>query len=174
MKKQNWTAEPWIWEESAAGQNVRRVDIFTAERPMPGIAGHYINSDEDRANMARIVACVNACAGIADPAALRQQRDDLLAACGAADTYISVLAAQGFSRNLQPSEATRAVILQLRAAIAGIADPAALRRQRDDLLAACQLVLRAMEWATPTDQLPAQAQADLLRAAIAKAQAGEP
>jgi len=33
------------------------------------------------ANGARIVACVNACAGITDPADLRKQRDDLLAAC---------------------------------------------------------------------------------------------
>jgi hypothetical protein len=30
--------------------------------------------------MRRIVACVNACAGIADPADLRKQRDELLAA----------------------------------------------------------------------------------------------
>lgn len=44
--------------------------------------------DEDLANAARIVACVNACAGMADPAseisALKAQRDELLAACKAA------------------------------------------------------------------------------------------
>lgn len=38
------------------------------------------NIDEARANAARIVACVNACAGIADPADLRAQRDALLEA----------------------------------------------------------------------------------------------
>lgn len=35
------------------------------------------------ANGNRIVACVNACAGIPDPTALRAQRDQLLAACKA-------------------------------------------------------------------------------------------
>ena len=34
-------------------------------------------------NAARIVACVNACEGIDDPADLRAQRDELLAACEA-------------------------------------------------------------------------------------------
>lgn len=42
--------------------------------------------DHDRANANRIVACVNACAGMADPAseiaALKAQRDELLAALG--------------------------------------------------------------------------------------------
>ena len=33
-----------------------------------------------RVNAHRIVACVNACEGIADPAELRAQRDELLAA----------------------------------------------------------------------------------------------
>ncbi len=32
-------------------------------------------------NYARACACVNACAGVADPDELRKQRDELLAAC---------------------------------------------------------------------------------------------
>lgn len=43
-------------------------------------------TDKDWAPCAdRIVACVNACAGIPDPAALRSQRDALLEACKAAE-----------------------------------------------------------------------------------------
>ena len=44
--------------------------------------------DHDKANANRIVACVNACAGMADPAseiaALKAQRDELLEACKSA------------------------------------------------------------------------------------------
>lgn len=39
--------------------------------------GRFVD-DESRANAARIVACVNACEGIEDPAELRAQRDELL------------------------------------------------------------------------------------------------
>lgn len=39
----------------------------------------------------------------------------------------------------------------------------------DELLRACQRVLRAIEWAYPRDQLSPQQQADELRYAIAKA-----
>ncbi len=68
-----------------------------------------------------VAACAALGETIADPqpaVALRKQRDDLLAACQHADTYISVLAAQGMAHDRLPSEATRALILQLRAAIA--------------------------------------------------------
>lgn len=39
-------------------------------------------ADEDSANAIRIVACVNALAGIENPADLRQQRDELLKCMG--------------------------------------------------------------------------------------------
>lgn len=72
------TPEPWFARDRGIGYEV-----------------HYGNPDEHGCGMCvndefrecftkgdadRIVACVNACAGIADPAELRAQRDELLAA----------------------------------------------------------------------------------------------
>ena len=70
------TPEPW---------NNKRIDIavhyfesINAEIAFTG------KSDESMANSSRIIACVNACAGMADPdaeiAELKRQRDELLAA----------------------------------------------------------------------------------------------
>ena len=51
-----------------------------AEMEMVLVYGH-VDPEVAKANCRRIVACVNALAGIDDPAALRRQRDDLLMAC---------------------------------------------------------------------------------------------
>jgi hypothetical protein len=75
------TPEPWLVDPDeptihAIDRRVLiadcRVTQVAATRPPrePGV---------DDANADRIVACVNACAGIADPADLRRQRDELLA-----------------------------------------------------------------------------------------------
>lgn len=61
------TSEPWY----ADGK------LIVGAAPEYGqIGGCYNVADTDR-----IVACVNACADIEDPADLRKQRDDLLAVC---------------------------------------------------------------------------------------------
>ena len=86
------TPEPWLVDPDeptihAIDRRVLiadcRVTQVAATRPPrePGV---------DDANADRIVACVNACAGIADPAALRKQRDDLLEACRKANTCASI------------------------------------------------------------------------------------
>lgn len=46
-----------------------------------GVTEQCPNVEEGHANRHRAAACVNACAGIPDPADLRRQRDELLAAC---------------------------------------------------------------------------------------------
>lgn len=89
-QKQDWTSEPWEIEAGAPSP------VFQ----IPGL--YIINQDEaeaekiaiclisplasltprDKANAARIIACVNACTGMQDPAQeiaeLRAQRDALL------------------------------------------------------------------------------------------------
>jgi hypothetical protein len=99
METTKHTPEPWTIEDrrGAALRNIRIVAglhwIATVEDVhQRDYQGGYSLSDVQAAdaidalgfaNGARIVACVNACSGIADPADLRKQRDDLLAACRA-------------------------------------------------------------------------------------------
>ena len=42
-----------------------------------------------------------------------------------------------------------------------------------DLLAACKRIMGAIEWAATSDRMPSGEQADVLRAAIAKAEGGD-
>jgi hypothetical protein len=58
-----------------------------------------------------------------------------------------------------------------RDATAEICANANLIAAAPDLLAACQRVLRAIEWAQPEDRMTAKEQAETLRDAIAKATA---
>lgn len=62
---------------------------------------------------ARAVACVNACEGIEDPADLRAQRDELLAACQQMNYYMSQM---GWDVNANGDEVYSVIVL--RAAIA--------------------------------------------------------
>lgn len=68
------TPEPW-WDEAgvahAKGPDWTE-DNHSCVHPITGGYG----TDDD---VPRAIACVNACAGFADPAELRTQRDDLLA-----------------------------------------------------------------------------------------------
>lgn len=74
------TPEPWYVEANfivgVLGDIDTRVNVY----------------DHDPGNRDRIVACVNACAGMADPAseiaALKAQRDELLAACKEANEWL--------------------------------------------------------------------------------------
>lgn len=81
------TPEPWM-----AGSHGSVIST-----PIPGITiksdveyygGHMICESITKSNARRIVTCVNACAGMEDPAAeiseLKRQRDELLASLGAA------------------------------------------------------------------------------------------
>lgn len=70
-----YSPEPW----EVRGENRTIID----DRFGSVATTSYSNAKttEKFANSDRIVACVNACAGIADPAELRAQRDDLLAVC---------------------------------------------------------------------------------------------
>ena len=84
------TPEPWIIDDSAELSTSFYSDDATGS--IIGGCQEYMfahrDIEERRANARRIVTCVNACAGMADPAAeiaeLKRQRDELLAALGAA------------------------------------------------------------------------------------------
>ncbi len=75
------TPEPWCYDPTSAA---RRCDIRAPGNPYILVTAYEDNnSDNAEANAARIVACVNACAGMGDPAeAIRQAREALLAARG--------------------------------------------------------------------------------------------
>lgn len=90
-----WTCEPLKWDDAwghvgcivavtSAGYSGRR--SVEASFRIGRALDNQVQVDE-RANAVRIVACVNACAGMADPAAeierLRDQADRLLEACKA-------------------------------------------------------------------------------------------
>ena len=60
------TAEPWHAGDRSIWCNGKTARLTVANTTCAG----SITLDEDRANAARIVACVNACAGIADPSAV--------------------------------------------------------------------------------------------------------
>ena len=69
------TPEPWLYdEERAAVAYDGRAYAIEGHR-----IGCIIAEPRLRTDGRRIAACVNACAGIADPADLRRQRDELLA-----------------------------------------------------------------------------------------------
>ena len=84
------TPEPWVADDSHGLETNFYSDDVTGS--IIGGCQEYTfahrDIEERRANAKRIVTCVNACAGMADPAAeiaeLKRQRDELLAVLGAA------------------------------------------------------------------------------------------
>lgn len=77
MSETRHTPEPWeieVWGHELFG-------VYPNPAGPEGVIARVTEGGaENKANAHRIVACVNACAGIADPADLRRQRDELLAA----------------------------------------------------------------------------------------------
>ena len=61
------SAEPWTVRESSLSVEIRGKSYPIAEIQLRDSAGPILDPITDRANAARIVACVHACAGIADP-----------------------------------------------------------------------------------------------------------
>ena len=89
----NHTPEPWFDDRATHDQPYQNIKILGDENR--GICWLWIDdapvddwNAEQRANAARIIDCVNACADMTDPAAeiaeLKRQRDELLAALGVA------------------------------------------------------------------------------------------
>ena len=84
MNVNTHTPEPWglvgepngytVWNVVDDGVNPGCVGRILAR-----VCGAAVTVEEEEANGARIVACVNACAGIDDPMELRRQRDYLMA-----------------------------------------------------------------------------------------------
>ena len=81
------TPEPWFDDSATHDEPYQNIKILGDENR--GICWLWIDdapvddwNAEQRANANRIVTCVNACAGMADPAAeiaeLKRQRDELL------------------------------------------------------------------------------------------------
>ena len=68
-EQQKHTAEPWVAVDSDAHDHVFDND----RKRICGIYGGVVHSEVGRANRDRIVACVNALAGIPDPAAFVAQ-----------------------------------------------------------------------------------------------------
>ncbi len=100
------TPEPWIADDFAEGDGLRTRISLPDHNGIPNAAIAYVQTNKTpdwpseqritatqaEANAARIVACINACTGLEDPAAelaaLKAQRDELLAALKAlADEY---------------------------------------------------------------------------------------
>lgn len=85
-KPQAWTAEPWSWEPyDGEGPSVKAGPYFVAVATGHAPVGTQEEAcgdtgDASQANAARIVSCVNAMAGIPDPAAYRAAVKRLLAA----------------------------------------------------------------------------------------------
>ena len=76
----NHTPEPWYWHENDSYCEINSErDGQIGDSCASSCLGDI---DLGRANAARIITCVNACAGMEDPAAeideLRRQRDELL------------------------------------------------------------------------------------------------
>jgi hypothetical protein len=61
MTAKNWTPEPWAIHPYACKENSKRVNIGSLNCPMTEPLACKCATDE---NAARIIACVNACAGI--------------------------------------------------------------------------------------------------------------
>lgn len=75
-----WTPEPWSCDELGYIENA---DVVIARCP-----GHSTGAAKCRdANAARIVACVNACAGLTDPLALREENRVLREALEACELW---------------------------------------------------------------------------------------
>ena len=95
------TPEPWVVEDR---QDID-TNFYSDDATVSIIGGcqEYIfahrDIEERRANARRIVTCVNACAGMDDPAAeiaeLKRQRDELLAALNYARDYLGDIPARG-------------------------------------------------------------------------------
>lgn len=76
MSETRHTPEPWLVE--ACGTRISH--FFAAGDGSYLIPVADLLGEARESNAKRIVACVNACEGIDDPANLRRQRDELLAA----------------------------------------------------------------------------------------------
>lgn len=94
------TPEPWFDDRATHDEPYQNIKILGDENR--GICWLWIDdapvddwNAEQRANASRIVTCVNACAGMADPAAeiaeLKRQRDELLASLNLARDYVGCL-----------------------------------------------------------------------------------
>lgn len=73
------TPSPWVAGAPLAGTDWTISSVRNSQSLVAMVIPQPDHSEE--ANARRIVACVNAMDGIEDPAALRTQRDALLAAC---------------------------------------------------------------------------------------------
>jgi hypothetical protein len=74
VSKPKHTPEPWArWGSDQVASTV--TGKIVAEVPAYTLSGKVKN--EDQANAERIVACVNACAGIEDPSAVQEMRKAL-------------------------------------------------------------------------------------------------
>jgi hypothetical protein len=105
------TPEPWIVSDRYTG---RGGPLFTTTiAGKSGKAQRSENFKEQEANVARAVACVNACTGMTDPekevAELRKQRDELLAAVKALLPHVEDMIARadpGYEDTSHYSDAT--------------------------------------------------------------------
>jgi hypothetical protein len=85
------TPEPWLYdEERAAVAYDGRAYAIDGHR-----IGCIIAEPRLRTDGRRIAACVNACAGIEDPADLRKQRDELLDVLRTAIRRVEIANAEG-------------------------------------------------------------------------------
>lgn len=82
MSEQKWTAEPWEWDCNNIEQvgspwkSIMEPEVLCGAWCQGGMVSLNI-SDADKA---RVIQCVNACAGIPDPAAaIREAREALMA-----------------------------------------------------------------------------------------------
>lgn len=98
------TPEPWFDDRATHDQPYQNIKILGDENR--GICWLWIDdapvddwNAEQRANAKRIVTCVNACAGMEDPAEeiaeLKRQRDELLAVLNYARDYLGDIPARG-------------------------------------------------------------------------------
>jgi len=118
---ERWTPEPWKAERERSGFiNDSRggwLADTTTDRP----------EAEDRANRDRIVACVNALAGVADPAQFVKSHASLLAACKWAldliDMYDGFLVSLGEPKEKVYSDVHVDGVAKARAAIALASSP---------------------------------------------------
>lgn len=94
------TPEPWFHHKPSGSQHTSGGYINnSASRNIDAIC-HVYGGDTGLADAGRIVACVNACAGMENPAAeiteLKRQRDDLLAALNDAATSLETIQLRSF------------------------------------------------------------------------------
>ena len=99
------TPEPWLDDRATHDDPYQNIKILGDENR--GICWLWIDdapvddwNAEQRANAARIIDCVNACAGMEDPAAeiaeLKRQRDELLAVLHDAATSLETIQLRSF------------------------------------------------------------------------------